>query len=336
MCPWCFSCASRHFAIPTTQSGELCWHQIASEIRESALAPATVKAYQQGFFKAEWPLDSPFRVIAFLNKAPSSDSSLKQWIAMANRIHDSRLWRRPDFTHPLVRDFINSIKRRPATVNMRIESKATLTETDLQKLFDCLQRNSYPTNRRNWAIMIVQLFGVRRASEVLTLKVNDIRLADNTVVIRGVSKKTDKRAQGIFFKLPRRCCFGFDPAKAFADYILSMKGNGNIIFPSYDVNSKAFKKETLTVNAWNRALKRLCQMAKVKVVTSHALRRAAISLSPIELVEAVAQTGGWKSLCFWEVYRRFDIDQREHAVEKIGSRNKKITDKSVFVFSRSN
>lgn len=331
MCPWCFACASRHFSIPATKSGELCWQQVASEIRERALAPATVKSYQQGFSKAEWPLDSPFRIMAFLDKAPHSDSSLKHWMAMANRIHDSRLWKRPDFNHPLVRDFISSIKRRPSSKGANADSKASLSEADLNAIFACLKSNRHPTDKRNWAIMTVQLFGVRRASEVLSLKVNDVRVADNTLVIRAVSKKTDKREQGIFFKLPRFCNFGFDPAKVFADYITSSTGNGQIIFPSYDSISKRFIDQSTTVNAWNRALKRLCTRANVKVVTSHALRRAAISLSPIELVEAVAQTGGWRSLCFWEVYRRFDIDQRAHAVAQIGNRNKQTANTSVIV-----
>lgn len=117
---------------------------------------------------------------------------------------------------------VSMIKHKAAAVNIRADSKATLTESDLQKLFDCLQRNKHPTSKRNLAILIVQLFGVRRASEVLTLKVKDIRVVENTMVIRGVSKKTDKREQGIFFKLLCRCCFGFDPASAFADYILSV------------------------------------------------------------------------------------------------------------------
>lgn len=317
VCPWCFSCASRHFKIPESKSGEQCWKQMVAEIREKTLAPATIKTYQQGFYKAEWPLDSPFRIMAYLDKAPPSDASLKQWIAIANRIHDSRLWPRPDFNHVLVKDFISSIKRRPVP-RKDTEKKATFNESELRALFNCLRGDKYPTDKRNLSIMIVQLYGVRRASEVLSLRASDVQIADGTFVIRGVSKKTDKRKAGIFFKLPHASSFGFDPAEIFADYILSLKGKGCIIFPNYDVNSKKFKDETISVNAWNRALKRVCMRASVKVATSHAIRRSAITLSPIELVEAVAKTGGWKSLCFWEVYRQFDIDQRVHAVSQIG------------------
>lgn len=321
ICPWCFSCAAKHFQIPDSKSGELCWRQMASEIRQNALAPTTIKAYQQGFKKAEWPLDSPFRMMAYLDKAPSSDAALKQWITIANRIHESRLWPRPNFQHPLVRDFINGIKHRKTATRPTAQKKETFNEKDLKAMFKCLQENKYPTDKRNWAILIVQLFGVRRASEVLTLRASDVHVVDQTFVIRGLSKKTDKRQKGIFFKLPRSSIFGFDPADVFAKYILTCKGNSTIIFPSYDTNTKRFTKTPMSVNAWNRAIKRLCLHANVKVATSHAIRRSAITLSPIELVEAVAQTGGWRSLCFWEVYRRFDIDQRAHAVSQIGKRN---------------
>lgn len=329
VCPWCFSCASRHFHIPESKSGENCWKQIANEIRQHALAPATIKTYQQGFSKAEWPLDSPFRIMAYLDKAPPSDASLKQWMAIAIRIHESRLWPRPNFDHPVVKDFINSLKRRPSTRRFNEIKKQMLNETDFKAIFKCLRENKYPTDQRNWAIIIVQLFGVRRASEVLTLQARDVHVDDQTFIIRGISKKTDKRQQGIFFKLPRTSTFGFDPADIFAKYILGCKGKGSLIFPSYDPKAKRFTKEPVTLNAWNRALKRLCLRAKVKVATSHAIRRSAITLSPIELVEAVAQTGGWRSLCFWEVYRRFDIDQRAHAVSQIGKRNSSLSEKPV-------
>lgn len=306
-----------------------CWKQFSNEIREKALAPNTIKAYQQGFYKAEWPLDSPFRIMAYLDKAPPSNASLKQWIAIAKRIHESRLWPQPDFSHPLVKDFIQSIQRRPSLQKRMTENKITLNEEELQKIFKCLKGNRHPTDQRNWAILIIQLFGVRRASEVLSLRVKDVKVVEQTFVIRGVSKKTDKRENGIFFKLPLQCPFGFNPADIFAKYILSLKVKGDIIFPSYDPNSKRFKNMFISVSAWNRALRRLCIRANVQEVTSHAIRRSAITLSPVELVEAVAQTGGWRSLCFWEVYRRFDIDQRMHAVEKIGERNKLHTEKTV-------
>lgn len=72
-----FSCASKHFMIPNSNNGETCCKQIATEIQEKALTPSTVKAYQQGFYKAEWSLDAPFRIMAYLDEAPPSDASLK-------------------------------------------------------------------------------------------------------------------------------------------------------------------------------------------------------------------------------------------------------------------
>lgn len=120
--------------------------------------------------------------------------------------------------------------------------------------------------------------------------------------------------------MPTESHFGFDSARVLADYVISTKGNGNIIFQAFDPERKKFKNEGITFNGWNKALRRLCLRAKILPKTSHALRRSAISLSPIHLVEAMAQTGGWKSLCFWEVYRKFDVNQRAEAASKIGSK----------------
>lgn len=289
-------------------------------MRESALAPATIKSYERGFKQAEWPLDSPYRIMAYLNKAPPSDSSLKQWIATATKIHKSRQWRTPDFKHPLVQNFIDTLKRKPTNFPTKETCEDIFRESDLKALFKCLKRNKHPTDRRNWAILVVQLFGVRRASEVLSLKANDVKVTGNTFSIRVTSSKTDKRHKGLFFKLPSECLFDFNPVDVLAKHILSTKGNGSLIFQSYEPEKKKFIDKGISVNGWNKALRRLCIRAGIQPRTSHALRRSAITLSPIHLVEAVAQTGGWKSLCFWEIYRRFDIDQRAEATSKIGSR----------------
>lgn len=310
----------RHFDIPTSKTGKATWNHLEKQIREGSLAPATIKAYKRSFDKAEWPLDSPFRIMAYLDQAPPSDSSLRQWMATATRIHKCRLWPVPNFKHPLVQSFIEALKRREVPTRSLKEKPVIFNENELRTLFKCLQRGKEPTDLRNWAIAVVQLFGVRRASEVLALKAKDVYWEDDTFLIRIPYSKTDKRKQGIFFKLPRTSTFGFNPSEVLAKHILATKGNGQTIFQSYDSNAKRFKQEPISLNGWNRALKRICLRAKILPRTSHAFRRSAITLSPIELVEAVAQTGGWRSLCFWEVYRRFDIDQRAQAVSQIGTR----------------
>lgn len=293
---------------------------MSKQIREKTLAPATVKAYQRSFDKAEWPLDSPFRIMAYLDQAPPSDSSLRQWIATAVRIHKCRMWPAPDFKHPLVQNFIESLKRREGPPRSLLEKAAIFSERDLSALFACLKHGKQPTDKRNWAIAVTQLFGVRRANEVLSLKAKDVFWNNGTFIIRITGSKTDKRKQGIFFKMPRTSLFGFNPAEVLANHISALKGNGQTIFQTFDSNSRKFKDVPVSLNSWNRALKRLCLRAKIQPRTSHAFRRTAITLTPIELVEAVAQTGGWRSLCFWEVYRRFDIDQRAKAVSQIGKR----------------
>lgn len=304
---------------------------MSKEMREQALMPSTIKSYQRGFSQAEWPLDSPFRIMAYLNKAPSSDASLKQWMATAGKIHRSRLWPEPDFKHPLVQNFIDAIKHRSSKTKSHFENKATFTSEELAAIFDCLKANKQPTDKRNWAILVTQLFGVRRASEVLKLEAKDIKILDGTFVVKVASSKSDRRKEGIFFKLPKKSIFGFDPSEVLANYILSTRGKGKIVFQGFNPRAKKFTQEGITINGWNRALRRLCTRAKVTPKTSHAIRRSAITLSPIELVEAVAQTGGWKSLCFWEVYRKFDIHQRAEAVARIGCVERLTSNKAIIL-----
>lgn len=331
LCPWCFCCAAKFFDFPNSESGKEIWKNMSYQMREKALAPSTIKAYERGFKQAEWPLDSPYRIMAYLNKAPSSDSSLKHWMATASKIHKSRQWELPNFKHPLVQNFIDALKRRPSNSISCETNTSTFSESDLRSLFKCLKKNKQPTDRRNWAILVVQLFGVRRASEVLSLQTKDVKVVDNTFLLKVTSSKTDKRHKGLFYKLPCDCVFNFNPVEVLAKHILSTKGNGFLIFQSYDPEKKKFLKKGISVNGWNKALHRLCIRAGITPKTSHAVRRSAITLSPIHLVEAVAQTGGWRSLCFWEVYRRFDIEQRAEATSKIGSREKVIQNNTIWM-----
>lgn len=235
---------------------------MARQIREKTLVPNTNKAYQRGFNNSEWPLDSPFRIMAYLDKAPPSDSSFRQWMATATAIHKSRLWPAPEFRHPLVQNFIQALK--------------------LYSIFACLRQNREPTDLRNWAITIIQLFGVRRASEVLALRAKDVYLADGTFVIRIPASKTDNRRQGIFFKLQQTSVFGFDPVEIVSKYLPRTKGKGEIIFPSFDSNSKRFTEKPISVNGWNRAIKRVCLRVKIKPRSLHAFRRSVTTLSSIE------------------------------------------------------
>lgn len=164
---------------------------MAREMREKALASTTVATYERGFTQAEWPLDSPYRIMAYLDKAPPSDAFLKQWMTIATKIHKSRLWKEPNFQHPLVKNFIDAIKNRASKKIKNNQNVATFTKQDLDALFNCLKKNMHPTDKRNWAILVTQLFGVRRASEVLALKTQDVQVAEGTILIRIASSKTD-------------------------------------------------------------------------------------------------------------------------------------------------
>lgn len=301
--------------------GRETWNRIAAEMCERSLAPSTIKSYELGFQRAAWPLDTPYKVMEYLDRAPTSDSGLKQWIATANKIHKVRRWEMPPFNDPTVEVFIDTLKRRPSTRKTDPTITPVFTEQELTEIFKLLAKNEFPTDLRNWSIFVVQLFGARRASEVLGLHARDVKISKGSVLIKIGKSKTDRRGDGVFFKIPQQSCFGFDPNELILRHILSLGTTGGWIFPAYDHDIKQFTTETITVGGWNQALKRLCMRTNIPVRTSHAIRRSAITLTPIDLVEAVAQTGGWKSLCFWEVYRRFNLDERATACSKIGTRN---------------
>lgn len=321
--PWCFTCATRRFQIPTSPEGRETWDQTVKEISEASLAPRTIKAYEQTGNKTEWPLDSPYKIIQYLQPTAPSDSALKHKIATANKIHRLRDWAPPAFNTPLIEGLIQAIKRRPAASSDDTKTTPVFSKEDLQKIFTCLKDKKHPTDLRNWAIMAVQLLGVRRASEVLSLQLKDIQVKDGTFVIKVSSSKTDRRKKGLLLKIPKQSVFGFNPTRILVEYIASLRGDSLFLFPNFDPKSQQFLKNRITVNGWNKAIYRLCQRANIPPRTSHALRRSAISLSPIDQVEAVAQTGGWKSQCYWEVYRRFNLEERAAACAKIGARDDK-------------
>lgn len=114
MLSWCFSYAVKHFNILQTKIGQSTWYWIATEIRESSLVPATMKAYERGIRGVELPLNDPWKIVAYLDKISPSDSALKQGMAMANKIHKTRNWELPRWDDPLLESFISALKRQPA------------------------------------------------------------------------------------------------------------------------------------------------------------------------------------------------------------------------------
>lgn len=138
-------------------------------------------------------------------------------------------------------------------------------------MFQYLERNQYPTDLWNCAIFVVQLFRVQRAGEVLSLQSKDIRTERGSVQIRVSASKTYLRKQGIFFKMPRESCFGFNLTEILTRYILSLEQALTYIFPTYNKDSKKFENGQMTVDAWKQAIKRICQCSQVHTRTLYAL-----------------------------------------------------------------
>lgn len=332
--PWCFSCAVERFNFPNTKEGETFWNETAIEVRERTLAQKTMDIYERTLRRNVWPLDNPFKTIAYLNKAPASDSALRQWVAAAKRIHKARMWDPPPFHHPLVESVLEAIKRRPIKPKTIKATAQAFSREELQLLFNCLKQNKFPTDLRNWAIMVVQLFGVRRANEVLVLKQSDVEINKEGMSLKITATKTDKRKRGEVIRIPTKSNFGFNPAAILAKHVISLPNKGPFLFPNYDTDDKCFQGGRISLNAWNLVLKRTCRRVGIPIRTSHALRRSALTLTPIEAVEAVAQTGGWKSSCYWDIYRRFNLDDRTEACAQIGAKEQESKRRAMLIIKR--
>lgn len=256
--PWCFECGKKYFGFPDSQQGKETWEKVTRDLREKILAPKTMQIYERASQKAEWPLDSPYKIIKYLDTAAASNSSLKQWIAAAKRIHKVRNWGPPIFNHPMVEAFIEVQRKRPVNRDTSKRNPPVFEKTELQAIFDCLGENEHPTDLRNWAIITVQLFGVRRANEVLDLKKTDIGIKGGEITMTITATKTDKRKRGSVIRMPKKSCFGFNPTKLLARYIRTTKSRSKYLFPIFDPDEKRYKEGRITLRGWNLALRRIC------------------------------------------------------------------------------
>lgn len=105
---------------------------MTGEIRENLWANKTRVAYERNMNKTNWPLNSIYKTMSYLNRTHPSDSALKQALAVANRVHFTRNWPPPNFEHPLVDSFIKTLKRRPTTQTNSPITTTVFTKRELE------------------------------------------------------------------------------------------------------------------------------------------------------------------------------------------------------------
>lgn len=300
------------------------WANMANKIRTHLLSKATQLRYESIIKRNSWPIDSVFKTIAYLNSVASSKSSLKQAVAAAKKVHALREWQSSPFDHPIVQAAIQATIRTPVVTPTRPPLPKVFSTVELGKIFKAMTPKIGLTFQRDATIFVIQLFGVRRASEVLQLRMQDITKVDDDIMIRIRRSKTDQQGKGIFLKLPQLTALGVNPTQIFLHYTkthsLPKVSPEAYVFTTFQQYSKKYTTEPLSVRDWNKRLAIIQHEAGVAVRTSHAIRATAVSTTPMEHVHTVAQVGAWKSMTYLTTYHRTPIDDQARALATIGSR----------------
>lgn len=324
--PYCPACAARHYKFDPSQTHLAHWDAMTTAIRSHVIAPSTRKRYETEIKKTVWPLTDAFSTTKYLRVASSSESAMKQAIAAARRLHLNRAWSPPPFDHPLVASYITTIKKQPIMTPLHPRHDNVLTNKEVQRLFAAIAKDTAPIHHRDAAILALQLFGVRRASEVLTLAMNDVQwdLAARQFQIRIKKSKTDPKALGLWYRLPRNTALDIDPTHLVKTYMRQTPfpnaKEQDFFFRRYLQYEKRYSDQPLSVSGWNERLTTYQLAANLPRRTSHAIRATAISLTPMDDVHTVSQVGGWKSMTYLTAYHRTPIDDRTTALANIGKR----------------
>lgn len=150
---------------------EQSWLRHARLIRENSLAASTIQRYESIIKRNKWPLEKPTDVLRLLESVSPSDSALKQAQAAAQLVHSTRGWQPIDLGHPLVMGMLKALRRTRMVTPEHNPTINVFTKSELQTLFSFFgEANPSPTAIRDRTILALQLFGTRRASEILQLQ----------------------------------------------------------------------------------------------------------------------------------------------------------------------
>ena len=323
--PFCDQCAPTIFQFQVADGNVSHWTDIATNIRLNLISDATRLKYEAIITKHEWPIQSTLHVLSIMQSSAKSKAMVKQTLAAARKLYTTRRWDARLLDDPLVKCLIQAELRKPLGICQQPKVTQVFNKQEILMMFDVLTPVFSPLYARDAAILAVQLFGVRRASEVLTLHTSDINEQQGNFQVRIRRSKTDQRGEGHFFTLPHKTALQIDPTKVLLHYLASrpkVKANREeFLFTTYSQYGKVFTHYPLTVKAWNARLTAIQQAAHLIIRSSHALRATAISLSLTCDVHTVAQVGGWKSLTYLTTYQRASTDARTKALSRIGAKS---------------
>ena len=322
--PFCEACAALHYNFEPSASNLLTWNKAATSIRTHSLSESTRTKYEAIIKKRSWPILTPFQALEYVENTKSTKASLKQALAAATKFHLTREWVKPPFNEQIVQSAIQAAMRRPVQTPAGPKQCNVFTNSEIRAMFNKLAPSFSCTYARDAAILAVQLFGARRASEVLSLQLSDLVKVGNDYRIRIRRSKTDQRGDGHFLVLPHDTALGINPSVALHHYIQQCERKDlapeSFIFTTFNQFAKKYTEKQLSLQDWNARLQSIQVAAGLPIRTSHALRATAISLSSQENVHTVAQVGAWKSMVYLTTYHRTPLKSQTAALAQIGSR----------------
>ena len=322
--PFCDACASSVFSFVASASNLATWHRMATSVRTHSISETTRARYEAVIKKRNWPLKTVFQAIEYIEATRSTRASLKLALAAAKKFHLTREWEKPPFNAHIVQSIIQAALRKPVKTPAGPKQLNVFENHEILAMFDKLVPSFSCTYARDAAILAIQLFGARRASEVLNLQLSDLVKVGADFRIRIKRSKTDQKGEGHFFFLPHDTALGINPTVTLQHYITT-SGRTNLtehslLFTTFNQFAKRYTDKLMTTQDWNARLQSILIAAGLPVRTSHALRASAISLSSQENVHTVAQAGAWKSLVYLTTYHRTPLKSQAAALAQIGSR----------------
>lgn len=322
--PFCNRCAANVYAFEPSTTNLQYWSNIAKEIRHNLISYNTRIKYESIIRRNQWPLSSVFSTLSFIYNTKKTKASMKLAIAAAKKFHLTRGWSQPPFDVSVVTSAIQAALRTPVQTPTEPKRSNVFTNNEVRSMFNMLAPSFAQTYARDAAILAIQLFGARRASEVLNLRISDLVQQDNDFRLRIRRSKTDQRGEGLFFMLPHNTAVGINPTIVLQHYIKNVKRsritNESFLFTTYNQYAKEYTDKALTVKDWNARLAAVLNAAGLPIRTSHALRSTAISLSSVHDVHTVSQVGGWRSMNYYTTYHRTPLSSQAEALANIGSR----------------
>jgi integrase len=242
---------------------------------------------------------------------PADESSvIKYLIEKADTINPRTLslhltalsnWHRyqnlPDPTNsPTVRKTLEGIMRDKGAPRKKARA---LTLVEIESLAKQMYKNNDLKSIRDNAIIQIGYFGAFRRSEMVQLKIEDIKFQSEGLLILIPKSKTDQTGEGILKALPRGKNNNICPVNALKQWLDLISIENDVIFRKINRWGK-LGSQPLTPTSINLILKsrsQECGLDNINEISSHSLRRG-LATSAAKMgatFESIKRQGGWKN-----------------------------------------